>query len=275
MMITPPKKVLEEIAQKYENIVYGEFSGTIIDDRKQSRYRVANKIRAGKFNGWVIPDTFSLVLLSQIAEDYGLRVPNLMDVQKYFMTTPPKDREKTGPINTSLILKPISERPESPHHISERYISQDLYEQARKLNPGQTYPAIFSLSDLRLKRDENSVREGLYRDPDDIRGKPGLSFEIKKSPQVIESPDLFKDTGSFSLKDIDGTTGLPKKLNHSNLKGWYSVRPSPEFSEGEGLFIVLAANDGCCSDHGKSTNHISIWPDIDRRSNLVLIEREN
>ena len=110
------------------------------------------------------------------------------------------------------------------------YLAKDLINQIKKRDPKAKMPVMIPLFGLGLVEDSNS--------------KYGLSFELKEDAKLIYAPILNKESGNFSLEDVNLKTGLPKKLGEGNrrlytkkdgLSGVYLIGVSGVVSGGDNL----------------------------------------
>ncbi|MFH1482508.1 MAG: hypothetical protein ABIE46_03240 [Patescibacteria group bacterium] len=97
-------------------------------------------------------------------------------------------------VDSSLALK-TEENPNS-------YLAKNLIAQIKKRDSKSKMPVMIPLCELSLVEDSSSVY--------------GLRFELKEDANILFAPILNKESGNFSLEDVNLKIGLPKKLGEGN-----------------------------------------------------------
>ena len=161
------------------------FKRTDLDYSGNPVLKVFNNQRSDKIiTGSNIP---SLVLLDQVAREYGKRIKTLRELEPSTLTG--------FHIDHGLVLNSLG----NPNSI----LAQSLTNQLRQFK-NYRVPLLISLTGLRLKRESSS--------------ELGLSFELTENGELTEAEILLrKGEFYFYNENLDFKTGLPLKIYNGKL----------------------------------------------------------
>ncbi|MEK6914049.1 MAG: hypothetical protein AABW83_00200 [Nanoarchaeota archaeon] len=177
----------------------GEFGKYILKEynsRVKEDYSDNKNLRVLSYSDGIIKgsNSFAVVLINQIIRENNLRTATQADLEKILRLN--ALNLKGFYEDSALVLRSEGE-PNS-------YLAKDLL---RQLPAKQKLPVMISLSDLELKKDDNSDY--------------GLAFNLRDNSKVIYNHILEGNTGFFYSKDLD-KNGLPKEVGLKGNRNFYS-----------------------------------------------------